>query len=112
MSAYTEINVKENMPTVPAALQNLKASLDCCRRLDYHCVLIIHGYGSRGMGGVIRDKARQWLRAQERNKRLKTVIEGEEFNLFNPKAREMKTKYRELDPLIRAYNHGVTVIEL
>ena len=112
MNGYTEINIKESMPTVAEAMEYLKSSIDRCRKNKYKCVLIIHGYGSTGKGGAIHDKARQWLKAQERNGKLRTVIFGEDFSLFNIKALELKNRYRELEELMKVCNHGVTVIEL
>lgn len=112
MSAYTEINIKEGMPQVSEAMDYLKSSLDRCRRNKYKCVLIIHGYGSTGKGGAIHDKARQWLKAQERNGVIKTVIFGEDFSIFNFKSLELKNKYRELEGLMQVCNNGVTVVEL
>lgn len=112
MSAYTEINIKEGMPLAVDALNYLKSSMERCRRNRYGCVLIIHGYGSTGKGGVIHDQARQWLKAQERNGKMRTVIYGEDFSIFNAKARELKKRYPELEQLFRVCNHGVTVVEL
>ena len=112
MSAYTELNIKEGMPIVCEAMEHLKTSLDRCRRNKYKCVLIIHGYGSTGKGGAIHDQARQWLKAQERNGKVKSVIFGEDFSIFNFKSLELKNKYHELDPLMQVCNHGVTVVEL
>ena len=112
MSTYTEINIKEGMPFAVEALDYLKSSIERCRRNHYDCVMIIHGYGSTGKGGVICDKARQWLKAQERNGKMKTVIYGEDFSIFNPQAREMKQQYPELEQLFRVCNHGVTVVKL
>ena len=112
MSAYTELNIKEGMPLVSEAMDYLKNSLDRCRRNKYKCVLIIHGYGSTGKGGAIHDKARQWLKAQERAGKVKTVIFGEDFSIFNFKSLELKNKYCELGMLVDAYNNGVTVVEL
>ena len=112
MSAYTEINIKEGMPPVSEALDYLKSALDLCRRNKYKCILIIHGYGSTGKGGIIRDKSRQWLQAQERNGKLRSVTFGEDFSIFNFKTLELKNRYQELNPLMRVCNHGVTVVEL
>jgi hypothetical protein len=75
-------------------------------------VYIIHGYGSSGKGGAIRDKARQGLNAQARNGVVKSVINGEDFNLFNFKALELKNTYKELEQLLKVCNHGVTIVEL
>ena len=112
MSAYTEINIKEGMPMAADALNYLKSSIERSRRKRYDCVLIIHGYGSTGKGGVIHDKARQWLKAQERNGKMKAVIYGEDFSIYNAQARELKKRYPELEQLFRVCHHGVTVVEL
>ena len=112
MSTYTELNIKEGMPLVSEAMDHLKNSLDRYRRNKYKCVLVIHGYGSTGKGGAIHDKARQWLKAQERTGKVKSVIFGEDFSIFNFKSLELKNRYRELEPLMKVCNHGVTVVEL
>ena len=112
MNAYTELNIKEGMPLVSEAMDYLKKSLDRCRRNKYECVLVIHGYGSTGKGGAIHDKARQWLKAQERNGKVRSVIFGEDFSIFNFKSLELKNRYRDLEPLMTVCNHGVTVVEL
>ena len=112
MSNYTELNIKEGMPLVSEAMDFLKSSIERCRKNKFRCILVIHGYGSSGKGGAIRDKARQWLKAQERNGKIKSVTSGEDFSIFNFKSLELTNKYRELDPLLRVCNHGVTVVEL
>ena len=112
MSAYVELNIKEGMPLVCDAMNILKSSLDRFRRNKHKCILIIHGYGSTGKGGAIHDKARQWLRAQERGGKVKSVIFGEDFSIFNFKSLELKNRYPELKPLMTVCNHGVTVVEL
>ena len=109
---YTEINIKQDMPIVADAMRYLQTSIDRLKREKYEVVLIIHGYGSTGKGGAIHDKARQWLKAQERNGKIKSVIFGEDFTLFNFEALALKNKCRELEPLLKICNHGVTVIEL
>ena len=109
---YTEINIKQDMPIVADAMRYLQTSIERLKREKYGVVLIIHGYGSTGKGGAIHDKARQWLKAQERNGKIKSVIFGEDFTLFNFDALALKNKCRELEPLLKICNHGVTVIEL
>ena len=112
MSAYTELNIKEGMPCVYDAMNNLKTSLERFRKSKYKCALIIHGYGSTGRGGLIHDRARQWLKAQERCGKVKSVIFGEDFSIFNFEALKLKNTYSELEGLLRVCNHGVTVVEL
>ena len=109
---YTEINIKQGMPVVADAMRFLQDSISRLKKEKCECVLIIHGYGSTGKGGLICEKARQWLKAQERNGKVRCVIFGEDFTLFNFKALELKNKYHELESLLRVCNNGVTVVEL
>ncbi len=112
MSGYTELNIKEDMPPAADVMKYLQDSLARLRRDKTKCVLIIHGYGSTGKGGTICQKSRQWLKAQERQGKVRKVICGEDFSLFNFEALALKNRYPELEPLLRVCNHGVTVVEL
>ena len=76
------------------------------------CLYIIHGYGSSGKGGIIRQKVRSYLNAQLKNGKVRAVINGEDFNVLNFKALELKNKYKELSELFTVCNHGITVVEL
>lgn len=109
---YTVINIKQDMPQVADALLFLKTSLERYKRDKYEVVLVIHGYGSTGKGGAICAKARQWLKAQERGGKIKQVIFGEDFNLYNFPALALKNKCSELEPLLRVCNNGVSVVQL
>ena len=109
---YTDINIKEDMPIVADAMRYLQDSITRLKRDKYDVVLIVHGYGSTGKGGAICQKARQGLKAQERGSKVKQVIFGEDFTLFNFDALALKNKCRDLEPLLRVSNHGVTVVEL
>ena len=112
MRKFFELNIKEGMPLADDAMRYLQDSLERLRRERYGCVLVVHGYGSTGKGGAICTRARSWLRAQEKAGRVKRVIPGEDFQLFNFDALALKNTYRELEPLLRVCNHGVTVVEL
>lgn len=109
---YTEINIKEDMPVAAEAMRRLQDSITRFKHDKYNIVLVVHGYGSTGKGGVICEKARRWLRAQERGGKVKQVIFGEDFTLYNFNALALKNKCRELEPLLRVCNTGVTVVEL
>ena len=112
MNKYKEINLEEGMPTVDEALSLLKASILLCKQNKIGCLSIIHGYGSSGKGGAIRAKVRQWLNAQVRNGSIKAVVNGEDFDVLNSKALELKNKYKELEKLLKVCNHGRTVVEI
>ena len=106
--AIKEINV-ENGFTSDEALAYVKQVLSNSKKT---CICIIHGYGSSGKGGIIRQKVRSFLNTQLKNRKIKAVINGEDFNVFNFKALELKNKYKELEQLFRVCNHGVTVVEV
>lgn len=112
MKRLKEINLEAGMPTSADALTLLKSSIANAKSGNVGCLYVIHGYGSSGKGGVIREKVRQWLHAQARNGTVKTVINGEDFNIFNFKVLELKNKYKELEQLLKVCNHGVTIVEL
>ena len=106
--AIKEINV-ENGFTSDEAIAYVKQVISNSKKT---CIYIIHGYGSSGTGGVIRKKVRSFLNAQLKNGKIKAVINGEDFNVFNFNALELKNKYKELEQLFRVCNHGVTVVEV
>ena len=103
-----EINV-ENGFTSAEAIDYIKQVISNNKKT---CLYIIHGYGSSGKGGIIRQKVRSYLNAQLKNGKVKAVINGEDFNVLNFKALELKNKYKELSELFTVCNHGVTVVEL
>lgn len=108
-----ELNLEEGMPTCEEAMSLLKDTI-ARRKKDKaaKCIVIIHGYGSSGVGGKIRTSVRKWLNAQCEKHLVKSVVNGEDFDVTNPKAREIKSKYQGLDSLTRGWNHGITIVEL
>ncbi len=77
--AIKEINV-ENGFTSDDAIAYVKRVISNSKKT---CIYIIHGYGSSGKGGIIRQKVRSFLNAQVKNGKIKTMINGEDFNIFN-----------------------------
>ena len=106
--AIKEINV-ENGFTSDEAIAYVKRVISNSKKT---CIYIIHGHGSSGKGGVIRQKVRSFLNVQVKNGKIKSVINGEDFNVFNFNALELKNKYKELEQLFRVCNHGVTIVEV
>jgi hypothetical protein len=52
--------------TVAEAIREFVRSYNACVRSGYHGRLeVIHGYGSSGSGGVIREELRKYLKAHE-----------------------------------------------
>ena len=49
-------NIKENLPTVDEALAALRNELMSARHQGIKVVKIVHGYGSSGKGGAIKQE--------------------------------------------------------
>ncbi len=111
-SACIEINLEAGRPGTRDAIERLRGEIAAARRRGIHCLYIIHGYGSSGRGGVIREEARATLERMKNSGTVKNYIKGEDFSIFNPAALAMKRRYPALDKLTRVCNHGVTVVEL
>jgi hypothetical protein len=107
-----EINLEEGMPIVTEAMDNLKIALKRAKESKTKVVVFIHGYGSSGKGGAICKNARQWLKAQERNGTVKSVVEGENFDMFNAYARNIKAKDSQTVKYYGRGNNGITLVEL
>lgn len=106
------VNLEDGMPSVNEAMETLKNKIARCRQNKIKCLYIIHGYGSSGNGGAIRNKVRQWLNAQVKNGKIKVCVFGEDFNIVNEIPRGLNERYDGLEELTHVHNHGVTVIEI
>ena len=70
---------------------------------------IVHGYGSSGVGGTIRQEVRNWAFANRR--RFKGIIEGEEYNLNQELTQALRMEVGNFyDSDLSAGNAGITVI--
>lgn len=110
----TLINIEQGRPRAESAVMKLKLELATLRRVGVRTVKIIHGYGSSGTGGAIRQSVRQFLREQLQSGLIKAYCEGENFGPFENSGRKMV----ELDPGLRQdpdwgrQNDGVTLVLL
>lgn len=107
-------HIKEGRPTVDEARKRLAAELDKARAAGASAVKVIHGYGSSGVGGALRDAIRTSLRKRKKEGRIRTFVAGEKWDLFDPAARELLDACPALarDPDLNRYNEGVTLVLL
>jgi hypothetical protein len=109
-----EINIKRDWPTVEVASVRLREELQRASRNGSKIVKLIHGYGSTGKGGVLREELRDQLTAMQKSGHLKQVIYGENFSMFDPTTADLTGKYSELlkDHDYNRSNRGITIIAL
>lgn len=112
--AVRELNLELGRPTVDEALRRLKAELAAAKQMHRPVLKLIHGYGSSGKGGKIRTGCRKYLQVQMESGRIKGVILGERFSIFDEETRRsfaLCPALRE-DRDLDGENRGVTFVLL
>lgn len=107
-----KVNLEAGFPTTAESEDSLRKEIKYCKNSKIGCMLIIHGYGSSGTGGSICIRVRNVLKMMKNSGTVKDFIFGEDFTIFNEKARKLKLMYPELESLTKVCNNGVTVVEL
>jgi len=114
MAALKTVNLKADMPTLDVARKRLAEGLSAARREGCMAVKLIHGYGSSGAGGALRDGIRASLRKRRKNREIAAYIPGENWSIFNAQARELIERLPELrrDCDLDRGNEGMTIAVL
>ena len=108
----TILNLEQGMPTVETARRRLEQGLRTARARRVAAVKIIHGYGSSGKGGKIKQDVRQALTQKKRANEIRDFVSGEDFSPFDPSARAILDQCPELrnDRDYTRGNHGITIV--
>ena len=114
VSGIPALNLEDGMPFVEEAVSRLRMGLQEMRVSRVSAVKLIHGYGSTGRGGKIRDGVRKELADMERRKQIRDFIPGEDFGPADAASRKLAEQDRSIprDPDYGRMNHGVTVVVL
>ena len=104
-------NLEKGMPSLEAARKNLLMILETEKRRGTKAIKIIHGYGSSGKGGVLKQGLRQLLLSKKNEGNIKDLINGENF-LFSNAMTNTLIKYPGLmsDSDFNRANSGITII--
>jgi len=108
------LNIEAGMPTVEEARQQLLQELREAKQSGIRALKIIHGYGSTGKGGALRDGLRKSLLRRRKEGLVTRVIFGEKWSIFEEDAREAIECCPELksDRDLNRSNEGVTIVVL
>lgn len=114
MNDFQVINLKEYNQTVIQAIKELEIFMDLCKKAGVKAIKVIHGYGSHGVGGAIAKAVLNFAKRQEKQKRIKFFITGNEWNMVHEKALKIiftaKSCYGDED--LNKSNPGITIIML
>jgi len=112
--AIETVNIKGTMPSADAAWKHLQGAIQGARVRGVRYLKVVHGYGSSGVGGAIRNRVRGGARKLADAGTLKGVVFGEDWGPFSAEARA----WLEGEPGLRAdadygrENEGITVLRL
>lgn len=106
-----EVNLEDGMPTVDTAIQKMINSLTTFKGQGYKAVIVIHGYGSTGVGGSIKPAVVKALGDNRMRGIVRTYAGGEQW--INKK-KEILAICKDLENYERniSNNNGVTVVIL
>lgn len=107
-------NLEAGLPTVAQALERLERDLREARACEAKVVRVIHGYGSSGRGGKIRDAVRRELGRKLAQGEVKDVTPGENYSSTANAGRDLLSRFKELKTTERSdtHNPGLTIVEM
>ena len=106
------INIKKDMPSSEYAIFLMEKEIDIQRAMGENVLLVIHGYGSSGEGGLIKREVKRDLERLKHFNKILDFIEGEKCGETNETYRLMCSKFPELliSKDLGNLNSGVTII--
>jgi DNA-nicking Smr family endonuclease len=102
------------MPTAREACRRLRLAVSAERKRGVKVLKIIHGYGSSGKGGRIREEVRKLLERMVGQGEVTGFLPGEDFRRQSGEARNLVRRFPELkeDSDFGRGNQGVTLVVL
>ena len=111
---HRQVNLERGKPLVQQAMDRLESELLTSRNLGCKVLTLIHGYGSSGVGGAIKEAVLRQLQYLEHQGKIRSIIPGERFEGRSGRGRQLLRQYpflAEHRDLNRA-NPGITVVIL
>lgn len=108
------VNLEDGRPTRHEALLRLAHELRKARNARADVVKVIHGYGSSGVGGVLRLAVGSELRQLQDRGEIRAYCTGEHWRISNEIAWDILKKFPELkkDSDLGRGNKGITLVVL
>lgn len=106
------VNIEFGRPLAEEAINKLGSEIERAGNDGIAVLTVIHGYGSSGRGGVIREECRKILKYWESKGKIKDFVVGERFAKKEGRTRALLRRFPELnnnDNLNRG-NRGVTLV--
>jgi hypothetical protein len=107
------VNIEAGMPSVDEGLRRLEGELMRARQSGIRVVRVIHGWGSTGTGGALRDACRAFLKGKLVTRQIANIIHGEDYSRTTNAGRDLMNRCAELRSSERSDNQnpGITFVE-
>ena len=107
-------NLEAGLPSADQSLEQLERTLREARSCGAKVVRLIHGYGSTGRGGKIREAVRRELGRKLARGEVRAVVHGENYSPNANATRDLLSRFKELKTTERpdSGNPGLTLIEI
>jgi hypothetical protein len=108
------VNLEEGMPTVAEARLRMEHELSSARRSGYHAVKLVHGYGSSGVGGSLRNELQKDLRRAAGSGTIRAFVAGEDWRISNEVTWDLLKRFPEWkkDSDLGRNNLGISIVVL
>ncbi len=108
------VNLEEGFPSREEALRRLEAAIARAHHKGVRVLKIIHGYGSSGVGGILRPVVRNFLRQAKERGQMTLFVNGESFSSFEGRSKELLGQAAQLllDKDLGRGNRGITLVLL
>lgn len=111
---HRTVNLEKGMPFVEPAMNQLRVALTEARLFRIQALTIIHGYGSSGRGGAIRQECRKILDYMCSRGDVNSYVAGEDFHRRNGVVRDLLNRFPQLtdNANLNRKNRGITLVIL
>jgi hypothetical protein len=108
------VNLEEDRPTVDQCLLRLQRALSSARHEHITVLKLIHGYGSSGVGGILRVEVWKALDSYKRQATIRDFIPGEQFRISDECTWATLKRFPHLkqDRDFGRGNKGITIVVL
>jgi hypothetical protein len=105
------VNLEDGMPTLEEARKRL-AQVLTPKSGTAVALKLIHGYGSSGKGGILRDGIRTSLARRQKEGAISFFVIGEKWSIFDANSRKAIERVPALsgDSDLERWNRGITIV--
>ena len=106
------VNIKKDNPNTDYALFLIDEEIKYSRAVGNQVIVVIHGYGSHGAGGLIKNAVKDYLPKLKKDHVIKDFVFGENWGDLNPSKQLITSICPEVlvHENLQGLNSGVSVI--